>query len=152
MKMGLWETVSVTTMQLPPAMAEKMAAAGGMAGAMGGAPRTDTIKSCITPESWQKAISRSNSMRGDCTYTDKTITATGMTFAVTCSTRGGGTTKISGKATFDGPEKATSTAHMEMAMPSMPGGGAMTTDVKGTMRYLGPDCGDVKPYTDKAPR
>jgi hypothetical protein len=139
MKMGLWETTSVTNMQMPAGMPAGM-----------GAPRTSTTQSCITPESWQKSMERMANPRGECTYQDKTITATGMTFAMTCTMRNV-TSTTKGKVTFDSPEKATSNIHIEMAMPGMPGGGNMVTEIKGTTKYLGADCGSVKPYTDKMP-
>ncbi|ADW68868.1 DUF3617 domain-containing protein [Granulicella tundricola] len=135
MKMGLWETTSVITMQLPPGMPSMM-----------GGTRTITVQSCLTPESWQKTMERAQNPRKDCTYTDKTVTATGMTFAMTCTGRS--TTMVKGETVFESKEKGSSTVHMEMST-SGSGGGKMVTDSKGTTRYLGADCGKVKPYTDK---
>jgi hypothetical protein len=137
-KVGLWENTSTTTMEMPPAIAEKMKAAG-----MGaGAPQTSTTKSCVTQEMIDKGTAFQGPQRDGCTN-DRKVTPTGLAFTVTCSRPGGGSSTAKGTVTFEGPEKATTEVHLEMAMPS----GTMVTTIKGTSKYLGADCGDVKPYT-----
>jgi hypothetical protein len=160
-KQGLWQTQLTSSMQmtLPPEVQAKIAAMppaqqAQMQAMMGGGmakPTSSTVKSCVakteTPtdllnEAQQKAGAK-------CTFTNQQITASGMSFDISCTTAQG---TASGHAQFTmaDSEHGSGTTHMTVAASANGHSMNATMDGTSTYTYLGADCGDVKPYTPAA--
>ena len=102
MKMGLWETTSSTKMtgiDLPPGVN-----APGLAG------RTMTIRSCMTPETYQKNLMAGQRSR-DCTVTNEKWTEKSYSADVSCSS---GATKGHIDMSFASREASHGVVHMEI--------------------------------------
>ena len=126
-KMGLWESSVASKMSgadLPPQMA-------------GMGARTTTVHSCLTPESYAKAMANSQQQR-DCVRSNEVWGAKSWSFDMSC--RGGQATGHF-EMIFDSTESAHGSMHMSMNA----GGHAMQSDATMTMHYLGADCGKVTP-------
>lgn len=137
-KMGLWENTSTVTMHLPT---EAAANTNGSGGGTAMPPRTVTMKSCYTAAEWTKAFAANQAK--NCAITNKVITAKSMSMDITCAGASQRNSVAHMDTVFDSPEETHST--MRMAMAGQHGSG-MSMDVKTEGRYLGADCGDVKPF------
>ena len=124
MKLGLWETTSSTTMQMP---------------GMDMPPRSMKIRSCATAESWSKAFGQSRQNK-DCTPVNEKRTATSYSFDLSCSS-----SKATGHVEMDFGNGSTGHGSMHMVMNA--GGKEMTMDTKWESKYVGADCGSVAPGT-----
>jgi hypothetical protein len=123
MKLGLWETTSSTTMQMPgmqmpPARAMK-------------------IRSCATAESWSKAFGSARQNK-DCKPVNEKQTATTYSFDLSCSS-----SKATGHVEMDFGNGTTGHGSMHMVMDA--GGKTMTMETSWDSKYVGADCGSVAP-------
>ena len=146
-KPGLWEsTVTIqssgmpgipeeTLAKLPPEQRARMEAA--MKG-MGG---THTARSCLTGETLRKPLAFGDSANSSCKRTIVSSSSGAMEFHVECS-------NDRMKSSGDGRVQAVSAESLkgETVMNStMEGGRTTTTKVLFSSRWLGSDCGSVKP-------
>lgn len=155
-KQGLWETqVTVTSqMSLPPDVEGKIAAMPAAQQAMirqnmgGGKPTSSTNQSCIasqvTMDQFLNKQQQNTQMK--CTFTNRQQTATGASFDTSCTTPQGTATGHS-QFTFVDDEHVTGQTHMTVNMTSAKGSAQSTMDSTMSMKYLGADCGSVKPNT-----
>ncbi len=157
-KPGLWESQisSTNTMSLPPEVEAKIAAMpaaqqaqvrsmmGGSAG--GSAPTSITSKSCFAPGTSMDALLNQQQNRPGmkCTFTNRVQTADGASFDTSCTTAQG---TANGHSTFHhvDDEHVTGTTHMTLNMAANGRTMSSTIDSTSTMKYVGADCGDVKP-------
>jgi hypothetical protein len=126
MRMGLWETEAVTKMAMPDMPA-------GMP-AMG--PRTTKVRSCMTPETYQKYLGASASQK-DCVRSNEVWSAHSYKFDIACNSG-----RMAGHAEifFDSKEASHGVTHMEMKGPR-----SMTVDATTTTKFISADCGAVSP-------
>jgi hypothetical protein len=155
-KQGLWETTVTSTNQvtLPPDVEAKIAAMPAAQQAMirqnmGGAkPASSTNKSCIastvTMDQFLNQQQQNSQMK--CTFTNRQMTATGASFDTSCTMQQGTATGHS-QFTFVDDEHVTGQTHMTVNMTTAKGSGQATLDSTMSMKYLGADCGSVKPDT-----
>jgi hypothetical protein len=157
-KPGLWESQisSTNTMSLPPEVEAKIAAmpaaqqaqVRSMMGASSGgsAPVITTTKSCIAAQTTMDALLNQQQNRPGvkCTFTNRVQTADGASFDTSCTTQQGTAT---GHSTFHNTddEHVTGTTHMTLDMASNGRTMHSTIDSTYATKYLGADCGDVKP-------
>jgi hypothetical protein len=155
-KQGLWETQATVTsqMSLPPDVEAKIAAMPAAQQAMirqnmgGGKPTSSTNKSCIasqvTMDQFLNQQQQNTQMK--CTFTNRQQTATGASFDTSCTMQQGTATGHS-QFTFVDDEHVTGQTHMTVNMTSAKGSAQSTMDSTTSMKYLGADCGSVKPNT-----
>ena len=153
-KLGLWESQvsSTMVMALPPEAEARIAAmpperqAQMRARLNGSKPNVSTYKSCIAQHAtMDELLNQNQDKRGaKCTFTNRTQTSDGASFDTTCTMPQGTAT---GHTEFHmlNDEHWTSTTHISADM----GGGGATRHVSMestvTSRYVGAQCGDVKP-------
>jgi hypothetical protein len=155
-KAGLWET-SITTnmqMQLPPELQARIDAMtpqqqammkANMPGMMGGgAPTTTTTHSCSTGQTVQELVKQAQQKGTQCTLTNQTQTATGMSFDIACTVPQGSATGHSSFTMADS-DHVTGTTHLTATMSGRGGSGTMNMDSNMSSHYLGSDCGTVQP-------
>jgi len=118
---------------MPPQARAQMESA--MAG-RGGQPTV--VKSCLTKESLSRAMDFSSDAKKTCQYKLVNSSATRQELDVECTSKDGKT--IIGKMTFEALSSESGRATMLMTQD---GGTKMNMTIN--TRYLGPDCGDVKP-------
>jgi hypothetical protein len=159
-KPGLWETqVSMTrAMQMPPEVEAKIAAMppaqqaqmrsmmGGAAG--GGAPVVTTRQVCIAPDTTvDSMMNRAQQSPGmSCTISNKAQTANGVSFDITCTGQMGSAKGHTDVRATDS-DHVTSTSHITVTGTSQGHTMNSTVDTTTTAKFVGADCGDVKPYT-----
>lgn len=119
-KMGLWEKTLVTS------------------GGPGG-DQTIKAKSCVTAETWEQMFANSQEQRTGCTN-NMVKNAKGYTFDATC-TFTGGSAVIHGTTTIQDAEHIVSETHSTSTIR----GQKRETTMHSTSRFLGSDCGKVKP-------
>ena len=147
-KTGLWETTvkvdmagmasMIDTSKMSP---EQKARVEAMMANMGNAgPREHSSQSCVTAEDLKSSPIGSDA---DCQYNFTTRTSTKVAGTVSCTKRGA---TQSGDFAFEATsrEAVTGTMHMQTQRAgAKPGSGNMTVQMNS--RWLGSDCGDVKP-------
>jgi hypothetical protein len=155
-KQGLWQTqvTSSVQMTLPPELQAKIAAMPAaqqaqMQSMMGGSaakPTSSTVKSCVastmTPTDLLNQAQQKAGMK--CTFTNQQVTASAMSFDISCTTTQG---TASGHAQFTmaDSEHGSGTTHMTVTANANGRSMNMSMDGTSTYTYLGADCGDVKP-------
>jgi Protein of unknown function (DUF3617) len=132
-KMGLWEMTNTSTMTATGKMADAMAASGQL-----GKPNTQSMKVCFTPDTWKNALAHET--RSGCTRSNVISTSKQYSLTMTCNV-GTSTMTVNVNNIVDSSEAVHGTVHMVSNSPS----GQMTSDGTGTGKFLGSDCGDVKP-------
>ncbi|HEX5236034.1 MAG TPA: DUF3617 domain-containing protein [Silvibacterium sp.] len=148
-KMGLWET-SVTTqmegLQLPPEVIARLKA---MGKPIPGDSHTNTTQGCMTPDEWQKNIEQMNQPKdADCTYANRQSGGSKYGFDISCKSENGMT--MNGH--FEMLVDDTTHAHGSFRMKSdQEGQSGQKFSMHGTLesKFLGSDCGDVKPGSSK---
>jgi hypothetical protein len=160
-KPGLWETQtsSTSTMQLPPDVEAKLAAMpaaqqaqmrammpAGMGGA--GTPVSTTRQVCISPQTTvDSMMNRAQQSPGmSCAVSNKTQTASGMSFDITCTGTTGNAKGHTDVHTTD-DDNVTSTSHITIAATAQGHSMNSTVDTTTTAKFVSADCGDVKPWT-----
>jgi len=154
-KPGLWETeISVTTnMTLPPEAEARIAALPPEQQAMirsrmsGGKPTMSTNKSCVAPNTTIDSLLNQQTQRNgamQCTVSNRSIAASGGTFDTTCIGEGSTATA---HVEFTRVDDEHATGNMHMTMNSTRNGRSMSGSSDSTLKYkyIGADCGDVKP-------
>lgn len=157
MKPGLWESSQKVQMgggsmskemaaaqeqmaKMPPEqrkMMEEMMAKQGVSMSMGaGGPGTVAIKMCMTKEMVDK--DEIPAAQGDCTSTKSPRVGNTMKIAFNCTKP---PSSGEGQITFNGPDSYS----MKMAVTTTVKGQPQKVDMDGTGRWLGTDCGTVKP-------
>lgn len=122
MKLGLWETTSTTKMQMP---------------GMDMGARSTKARSCATAESWSRAFGQAKQNR-ECAPVNEKRTATSFSFDLSCSSN-----NATGHVEMEFVDGTTGHGSMHMVVNT--GGKALTMDTSWETKYLGPDCGSVKP-------
>jgi len=158
-KPGLWETTvsSTNAMSLPPETEARIAAMppeqqAMVRARMGGAPATTTHKSCVaTKQSMDDFLDQAKERSGmKCTFSNRQESADGASFDTNCNSERG---TVKGHSDFHmaDSDHVSGTTHLEGTMTSQRGG-TVTMKIESTMtsKYLGADCGDVKPPTPAA--
>lgn len=155
-KPGLWEstmTSSMTGMQMPPDMEARMSqmppeAQERIRSAMGGAPHTSVIHSCLTKEQfdkWNDDFTKGKENDQNCTNSNVSQSAHERSFDVTCTSPNA---KSTGHVdmVFDSDEQGHGTVHMIRTATQGPQAmKPITMDIKIDTRYIGADCGSIKP-------
>lgn len=153
-KPGLWEAevTATTNMTLPPEAEARIAALPPEQQAMvrshmgGGKPVTSTTKSCVAPNTTVDSLIADSQRNGPmkCTISNKSVTAGGGSFDTNC-TGDGSTATAHVQFTREDDEHATGKMHMTIT--STRNGRDMNASSDSTIhyKYLGSDCGDVKP-------
>lgn len=155
MKSGLWEITQQMKMdsggmndkmaamqqqmaQMPPEqrkmMEDMMARQGIRMGAAG--PGSMSIKTCMTREMAER--NQIPTQQGDCTSTSSPRVGNTMKVAFTCTRP---PSSGEGEITFSGSDAYS----MKMKVNTQAGGKPETMDMEGSGKWLGADCGDVKP-------
>jgi hypothetical protein len=153
-KPGLWETqiTSSNVMSLPPETEARIAAMppdqqSMVRARMGGKPVTTTHKGCAVAQSSLDSMLNDAQKRPGmkCTFTNRTQTSTTASFDTTC-TMPEGTMKGHTEFRMADSEHVSGTTQMEGQMTG-PNGGTTSMKINNqvTSKYLGADCGDVKP-------
>ena len=99
------------------------------------------VKRCVTQQEIDDGFDKMSKMsQGKCTQTITAATATQREGSIQCS---GGSTSSSGTYSFQAPSPESFSGKWDMTTS----GGGQTMNLKNTMqgRWLGADCGDVKP-------
>jgi hypothetical protein len=153
-KPGLWQTTITGTnsMTLPPEQEARIAAMPAAQQAMirsrmGGTPTTITTRSCAAEQtSMDQLLNQAQQKNTKCTLTNRVQTSDGASFDINCVTPQG---TASGHAEFHvaDSDHVTGSIHMTVDATGKSGGGAMHMTVDNTMstKYMGTDCGTVKP-------
>ena len=140
LKPGLWEATTTTKIQLSEAMLANIPPdrRGQMEAMMNGrAGQPMVVKSCLTKESLSKALNFNSDQKKNCQYNVVSSSATKQQVDVACTTDKGRTT---GAMTFEATSPESGKAIMQMTQD-----GGTKVNININMRYLGADCGDVKP-------
>lgn len=151
-KMGLWEatvTQTMTGLQLPPGVAEKLKEMGRPAP---DAPKTSVYQTCMTPEQWNKNMSEMQTQNKNCTRTNVVENSHKTSFDMTCqSSRPGENSPGSTgrmEMVYESPEKT----HGTMTMKHVETGaqaGPVDVVIRMQTRFLSSNCGDLKPGESK---
>jgi len=151
-KLGLWEMTTQTQMSglppIPPAALAHMAPEqrariqASMAESMAKREKPEVRKECVTRKTLEHGFNPKRSGAKGCNMTVTTSTPRVMEMHQNCT----GSQKITGTFHFEAPTPDTVVGNYHMAMSG--GGNAMTMkfDIRG--RWLGADCGNVKPADD----
>jgi hypothetical protein len=140
-KPGLWEATMTSKVQLPDAMLanvppERRAQMEAMMAGRGG--QATVVKSCLTKDSLSRPLNFNNDARKTCQYNLVAASSTKQEVDIQCTAKDGKSTV--GKMTFEVLSPESGRATMQMTQD---GGTKMNLTIN--TRYLGPDCGDVKP-------
>ncbi|MFZ0662569.1 MAG: DUF3617 domain-containing protein [Acidobacteriaceae bacterium] len=147
-KMGLWETTLTTHMsgfQLPPEVVERLKQ---MGRPVPGGAHTMVTQGCLTPDEWRKDMEDMNKPRNsDCTITKHGDDVRSLSFDISCKQ---GNSTISGDWEMHviDNEHGHGSGHMTSDQAG-PNGQSIVVDSTMDSRYLGADCGDVKPGATK---
>jgi hypothetical protein len=152
-KPGLWETTvnGTTSMTLPAAQQAQIAALPAAQQAMirsrmgGGSPTTITTRACAAQQTTLNDImSQAQQKNTKCTLSNQTQTASSASFDVSCVSPQG---TASGHAQFQMADSDHVTGSMHLTVDASSNGGPMhmTIDNTVTSKYVGADCGTVKP-------
>jgi hypothetical protein len=132
---------------LPPAQQAQvraMMAGGGPGGAA--KPMATTRQTCVTGQmSMDNLLNQAQQSPGmQCTYSNRTQTATGASFDTSCTGQMG---SAQGHTQFHATdaEHMTSTTHMTITSSARGSSNSSTMDITTTGKFVSADCGDVKP-------
>ncbi len=131
-KMGLWQTETHTTMGGMPNSP--------MAGAAG--QHSSVVQGCLTPETWKDDIEKMSSPNSDCQVKNVHQDATSISADMVCNSQRYSST-VHFQGLIDSNEQMHGNANMQVNIPGMQQ--PMTMQMTFTSKYLGSDCGDVKP-------
>lgn len=145
-KPGLWEVTVTSKVQLPDEMLSKMSPdqraqmEAAMAARGGQASGPKVFKACLTQESLSRALNFGADGRQNCQRKLFSSSPTKQEVDVECTQENG---KFAGRMTFEALSPEAGKGTMQMTREG--GMGLMKINVAVSTRYLGPDCGDVKP-------
>ncbi|MCL2659489.1 MAG: DUF3617 domain-containing protein [Acidobacteriaceae bacterium] len=147
-KMGLWETTSVTKIQLnlPPEVLQQLQ--GKNLPGMG--PTTVKTQTCMTAESWRDSLTKAQQQQKnqDCQVTNLKQDSSSMSADIVCT--GKASAKGHMQFTFQSPEKWQGTMHMEMSDGKNPQPTIMDTTMESV--FKGADCQGIAPGQGKLVR
>lgn len=159
LKLGLWETTVSTAnqMSMPPEMEARIAAMppdqqAMVRSRMGGTPVAVTNKRCVASQTSMDALLNQAQDRpgAKCTFSNRKQTSSSASFDISCTMQQGTMTGHSEFHMVDS-DHLSGTTHLTGSMSGR-GGSPMNMNVTSMMtsKYLGADCGDVKPFTPPA--
>jgi hypothetical protein len=149
-KPGLWEITSQgeasgmppippqALANMSPQQREQIMAA--MAGAMARANQPNVTRSCITQKMIERGWEPNQDHRGNCSQTRTSSTSSSLDARMVCT----GEQQATGNLHIDALDRETIRGTFNMVMT----GGSNTMTMKRTLqgKWLGGDCGDVKPH------
>jgi hypothetical protein len=139
-KMGLWQssvTVKMSGMDnLPPSAAAA-------------STHTMVYRSCMTADSWNKAMQsmQSAQQKMDCTTSRMQQDSHQLSFDESCTAQQGYTSSIHVQMLLDSDEAMHGTSNVKMTGPAFPQGMSMSSTI--TSKFISSDCGDIKPGEQK---
>lgn len=145
---GLWEvTSSGETTGVPPVPPEVLARMtpeqrAAMTAAIGNAGKPETIRSCITNKTLQRGLNFDRPDRGDCHRTVLQNTSRQVDVRMECT----GEQKASGTFQIQATDRQTISGRLDMVVGSGPNPMTIKRVLQG--RWLGSDCGNVKPVEE----
>jgi hypothetical protein len=145
-KMGLWETTTVSKMtglQLPPEVVERMKAMG--RSIPGAEPRTTVSQGCMTPEKWQENFAKAQQNQ-DCHMKNLKQDSSGMSADIDCKAERTSSTGHM-QVTFLSSEKAQGKVHLETVTERSPQ--PIVMDITFDSVYQGDDCKGISPGSAK---
>jgi hypothetical protein len=138
MKMGLWE--SDVTVQMS-----------GMPNGVTLPPQSMTRQTCMTPETWKDTLQniQARSQMASCTTANMQQDTHHIVFDATCTLKQQQdiTTAVHVDIEFDSDESMHGTTAATVTGPNVPAGMTINSTLKS--KYLGADCGSVKPGEQK---
>ncbi len=134
--------------RLPPEARARMEAAMAARGGQGAGGGAHSTKQCVTQESLDHAFEREDDRDHKCTHTIVSKTATSMEMHLACANVGG--TGASTEGSFKWALSTPESMQGSMDLVTNVAGHTIThhSDVSG--KWLGADCGDVKPHLPPA--
>jgi len=145
-KPGLWEVTVTSKVQLPDALLSQMSPdrraqmEANMAARSGQASGPKVVKVCLDKDSLSRALNLGADTRQNCRRKLFSSSPTRQEVDVECTQENG---KFSGRMTIETLSPDAFKGSMQMTREG--GMGMMKINVSATTKYLGPDCGDVKP-------
>jgi len=130
---------------LPPEQRKQMEDMMARHGGMKLEPSSDggmLVKMCLSKESIQDALFGKHQQAGNCTHNKSALVGNTMNYSFSCTAP---VSSGEGKVTFLGETGYTST----MRMTHSPSGKKETMNLESTGRWLGADCGTIKPLNMK---
>lgn len=146
-KPGLWEATTAGSLSgappIPPDVLAQMTPEqrAKVEGAMSQANRTRVVKSCLTAEQLRRGPNLAQPGDASCSKTVVTRTATDLEVRQVCTNKGAQT--VSGTVHFRAVNRETIVGTADYSVKSGTGTTNMQQKING--RWLGPDCGSVKP-------
>jgi hypothetical protein len=139
-KMGLWQSETTTS-------TDANAAANPVARAFGN--RTTVTQGCLTPESWKNDLQnmQNRQKRDNCTQSNFEQDSHHVAFDEKCTNQGGYASDVHFEMLIDDTENAHGHGDIKMTGPAFPSG--MTMHMTTKTKYMGSDCGSVKPGEGK---
>jgi len=145
-KPGLWEVTVTSKVQLPeqmlaqmpPERREQIEATMAARGGQGSAP--GVVKMCLTKDSLSRALNLGADARQNCERKLFSSSPAKQEVDVECTQPNG---KFAGRMTVEALSPESFKGSMQMTREG--GMGLMKINVAVSTKYLGPDCGDVKP-------
>jgi hypothetical protein len=140
-KPGLWEATAITQMQVPDAMLanvplDRRAQMQAMMAARMAQPRVS--KSCLTKDSLSRALTFGAIPENQiCQFNLVSSSAAKQQVGIECASDKG---KVTGSMTFEALTPESGRVTMRMSQDN-----GAKVDITVNTKYLGPDCGDVKP-------
>jgi len=134
-KPGLWEMTTTKHVQLPAELLSKMAPD------RKAQMETPTVaRACLTPELLSRALNVGADERQSCQRKLVSSSASRQEVDVECTSQNG---KVAGRMVFEATSPESGKGTMQMTREG--GMGLMKINVSVSAKYLGKDCGDVKP-------
>jgi hypothetical protein len=141
-RLGLWETTTVTTTKMPPQLASLLKQTGST---MGAGTNTAKTQSCLTAETWQKMMNVLSTPREGCALSNNVTTPESASFHMSCSAGTAVAVEIDSKTNFESLEKVSGTMHMTTTYASLGPivGGKMIAHSEISSKFVAADCGTV---------
>ena len=135
LKPGLWEMTTTRKVQLPEELLSKMPP-----DRRAQMETPSVVKTCLTPELLSRALNLGANERQTCQRKLVSSSASKQEVDVECTTQNG---KVAGRMVFEALSPESGKGKMQMTREG--GMGLMKINVSVSAKYLGKDCGDVKP-------
>ena len=125
MKLGLWETISTTSMQMPGMNMPPQP------------PRAVKARVCVTAETWAKAFGNNDRMAG-CTRSNDSYGAKHYSFDLSCPA-------MNGTAHMEMDFSSEDSGHGKLHMDMSPNGHHAIVDTVLNSHFVSADCGSLGP-------
>jgi hypothetical protein len=141
-RLGLWETTTVTTTKMPPQIASLLKQSGSSTGA---GTNTAKTQSCLTADTWQKMMNVLSTPREGCSVTNNVVTPESATFHLSCSAGTAVQVEVDSKTNFESLEKVSGMMHMTTTYASLGpiAGGKVIAHSEISSKFVSEDCGTV---------